>query len=247
MTRPSSSSAHRVGPGVIFDLESLLLDPAAGVRHALTCLARACGADPARIPMAKALHGLKLDDVLAKLADTREERVIAQMAEQYWHFYEAESRYLAPLRAGASDLLTTLSDIGAELHYVSTLGPQASVRLVNAHGLNTALKSIYTPPIAICAGARAGLLERFVQNLQCPLADCLVLGDGGTELYAAQRLGIPALAIGYGRTSLALLESLPGLLGIALSPQEVSGWLRAGQLARRSLDGSVQRDSARLH
>lgn len=239
--------AGHQAPGIVFDLESLLLDTAVGVRHALLSVAQGCRASPDRVPEGAALRTSKLSELLAVIAGTRDLSLISDLAEHYWRVYEQDSRYRAPLLRDASALLATLGGLGAELHYVSTLGPQASVRLVHQHGLNKAISSIYTPPAAICPGARAKLLENFIQSSSRIPDQHLVLSDGAGELYAAQRLGIPALALGYGATPLAVLESLPGLTGIAPSPSSVGDWLQAGSLARRSLQASARRESSRLH
>lgn len=223
------------GPSVIFDLESLLLDPYAGMRDALMSVARACHVSAARVPVDEFLGCSRLSDVLAEIAGTDDASLLADLTQHYRRVYEQESRYRAPLLPGARELLSRFAEVDAELHYVSTLGPLASTHLVHLHGLQKSIATVYTPAAAVCPGARGGLLETFVRASGRAAGEYLLLSDGYAELATALRLGVPALALGYGRTPLPLLEALPGLLGIALKPLDVSDWLAAGALAQRSV------------
>ncbi|MGQ0620496.1 MAG: hypothetical protein ACT4QA_11350 [Panacagrimonas sp.] len=160
---------------------------------------------------------------------------------------EPETRLRLPMRAGAESLLPTLAGQGMDLHYVSTLGPQASVMLVRRHRLIGALTTIYTPPQAVRPCARPALVASFVQSTKRPPQAYLLLSDWPPELYAAQVLGMTALGLGYGRVPPEQLESIPGLLGVASSPSEVSRWLLAGWGANQSRKLTSRRDAARLH
>lgn len=223
------------GPIVIFNLESLLVDTVAGVRRALDSVARMCGHRGFPTLSQDDLRSRSLGDLIGDMSAGADPSLAAEFVEHYWRVYEQQARYQAPLLPGAKGLIEFLPGLTPERHYLSTSGPEVATRLTHRHGLQQTLTSVYTPPIAVCSRARGVLLEQFFRTQDVEPSDCLVISDCVTELYAAQRLGVAALALGYGPSPLQALESIAGLVGVAQSPRDVALWLSAQSMARRCL------------
>lgn len=240
---PTSGDALRL----VFDLETLLIDRAAGVRHALTTVARThrCAW---RSPLTvDDLRSRTLGEVLAEIADCGDHLLINDLVAQYWRVYEHDSRYRAPLLPGAQALIDQIRDAGVELHYLSTWGPQIASRMAHSHGLEPLLTTVYTPQQRVCPCLRARLFACFIASQPHPPDTYLLLSDTVDELACAQRLGVPAIGLGYAQNPSAALEAVDGVIGVAASPAEAAHWIRA-QRAYRLCLGLRQRDgTARLH
>lgn len=243
----SSDVAEPIGPSIIFDLDALLIDTIAGVRNAFNAVARMRRGTFLKSLTRDDLRNRSLTDYITDIAGCSDPAVIAELTDHYWRVHEQEVRFRAPLLPGAARLLETLKDQRAELHYVSTDGPEAATRLVQRRGMQQMLTTIYTPPVAICPRARAPLLEDFINSREQPADSHLLLSDNLFELHTALRLGVPALALGYGQTPRQVLDAAPGLLGVAHSPDDVGSWLLARETAQRCLLNASRRPSARLH
>lgn len=236
-----------VASRVVFDLESLLVETLAGVCHSLDAVAQTRGGRFLRKLTIEDLRATRLRTLLVEIAGTDDEPLIDSLFRLYWRNYEDEGRYRAPLRPGARDLVAAIMEWGMELHYVTTLGPDTATKLVRELGLNRAITSIYTSPSPICGGARAGVFENFVSISAHPPGSFLLLSDHLPELMTAQRLGVPALGIGYGHTPHLVLDTLPGVLGVASSPTDVIDWLSAQALANEHVQAAAHRNAVRLH
>ena len=223
------------GPIVIFNLESLLVDTVAGVRRALDSVARMCGHSGFPKLNREDLRSRSLGDLISDMTCGADATLAAEFVEHYWRVYEQQARYQAPLLPGAKALISLLPNLARELHYLSTAGPEVATRLTDVHGLQRALTSVYTPPTGVCSRARGVLLEQFFRTHDVVPSNCLVVSDCVTELYAAQRLGVATLALGYGHSPLQALESVAGVMGVAHSPRDVAVWLSAQSMTRRCL------------
>lgn len=231
---------------IVFDLDSLLIDTLAGVRHALNAVAHTRGSAWLHPLTHEDLRCRSLADFITEIAGTDDPALIAELIERYWRVYEQDSRYRAPLRPGAEALLDAFEQRGAELHYVSTYGPQIATLLVRRHALQQRLTSVYTAPLGICPCARAGLFETFIAGRKHPADAHLLLSDQLSEIYTAQRLHVPVLALGYGCTPPQILDSVTALLGVAHTPDDVANWLLARDAAALCLRRACA-PSARLH
>lgn len=231
------------GPIVIFNLESLLVDTVAGVRRALDSVVRLRGHSGFPKLSQEDLRSRSLGDLIGNMTCGTDATLAAEFIEHYWRVYEQQARYQAPLLPGAKGLIGLLPNLASELHYLSTAGPEVATRLAHVHGLQQTLTSVYTPPTAVCSRARGVLLEQFFRTQDVAPSNCVVVSDCVTELYAAQRLGVAALALGYGHSPLQALESVAGVIGVAHSPRDVAVWLSAQSMARRCLRAMTRRPS----
>lgn len=245
-TRPLASAPVRLQ--IVCDLETLLVDTAAGVNLALDTIARRTRGTPAPLRLSSEnLQSWPLDILLSELAGSADPQLRTELLEHYRRVYEEESRWQAPLQPGAQTLIETLTGLDADLHVVSTLEPASAIRRVQAHRLQSALTTLYTPPQRICPRFRAALFLSFMARRQHPADAYLLLSDNLAEIDAARRLGVAVLALGYGQTPAGRLETVDGLLGVAHSPLDVSHWLNAREAARLCLHHTAERPAARLH
>lgn len=232
---------------LVFDLEAMLIDTVAGVQHALDVVARKQRANWRRLLTIEDLRSTRLETLITDIAGSADPKLIEKLSQDYWKMYEQESRYQAPLREGAMELVQALKEQGSELHYITTLGPEAATRLTRHHALNRMITSIYTSPAPICAYARASVFGHFVSESGHAPESFLLLSDHLPELMTAQRLGVPALGLAYGHAPQVVLETLPGVLGVASSPADVIDWLNARNLANQHVQAVATRYAARLH
>ena len=235
------------GPIVIFNLESLLIDTVAGVRRALGSVARLCGHRGFPTLSQDDLRARSLGDLIGEMSHGSDAELQVEFVEHYWQTYEQRARYEAPLLPGARPLIELLPSLSSELHFLSTSGPDVATRLTHRHGLQNLLTSVYTPPSPVCASMRGALLEQFFRTQDVARSNCLVLSDCITELYAAQRLGVAALGLGYGLSPVNAIETVNGVLGVAQSPRDVALWLSAQAMTRRCLQAVTRRPSTHHH
>ncbi len=157
------------------------------------------------------------------------------------------ARYAAPLHREAMTIIERITGLGAEWHFVSTDGPEVATRMVRAFGLAEAVTTVYTPPTGICRRARSGLVENYINGRRESLASHLVVSDELFEIFAAQRLGVPTLAVANGQTPAQVIEAIPIPVGIARSLDELADWIEAHALARNCLSAAAVRPQGRLH
>lgn len=241
---PAPSSFTPRVPALVFDLESLLLDIDSGIRLALEEVAKSCATRlPADIGSSE-LRTRKLSEVLAQISGERDAQRINALADQYWRAYEERTRFLAARRAGAESLLMTLRHYPGELHYLSTLGPQPAAQLLQVLDLHDHIASVFSSPQPACPCTRARLLETFLKRSQQPAAQFLLLSDNLGELAAAQRLGMPALALAYDAPARQQIETRLAAPDLARNPGEVLRWLTAAALTRERLQSTAGRVSS---
>lgn len=231
-------------PALVFDLESLLLDIDSGIRLALQDVAQQCGKPVPAEVRGTGLRTRRLSEVLAQIAGDDDAQRLGQLADQYWRSYEERTRFLAARRAGADSLLMTLRHYPGELHYLSTLGPQPAARFLQVLDLQGHVSSVFSSPQPACPCTRARLLENFLKRARQPAAHFLLLSDSLGELAAAQRLGMPALALAYEPATRQQIDTRLAAPDLARNPGEVMRWLTAAALTRERLQAAAGRASS---
>lgn len=247
---PPDTPPHTPRPrcgGLIFDPETLLLDVDNGIRQTLEQPSRRRGR---AVPLAIAhgeLRSRPMREVLRMLAGSDDPRAVTALAEQYWQLYSDQTRFQAPVRRGGAELREVLAvQQSLDLHYLSALGPGASMRMLQACGFTAAEVSIFTSPEPSCPCARPSLLENFIcASSRAPQA-WLLLSDNPTELKVARRLGVPALALAYDAGMRQHFDASLGMVGVAGSPADVLSWLGAHERMRGGLQLAADRATAQL-
>lgn len=231
---------------VIFDPESLLLDPAPGIEHSMRWAMRDLGIE---VPK----HWFERNwtaqtpfwETLTQLMETSDPELIEFGRERYFAHFNEQGRFRCILRPGSMQLLAALaSDPRLELHYLTHIGAEGAVRLLDAYGLSHIPRVVVAPESPACPGLRLSLMKQHVENSGRPRGSWALLSDHPWELMAARRMGLRAVGIGYARLPLASLCALnPD--AIAATPSEVHACLGDDSLQAQEL--RVVRGLARIH
>ncbi|MDB5988184.1 MAG: putative phosphatase [Nevskia sp.] len=194
---------------LIFDAESLLLDPTQGIQHSLLGALQQLGR---RLPDHAFRHWslrTPLREALAILMDCRDPQQLDQACDCFFQHYEQSGRFCCSLRPGALALLNTLAgDARFELHYLTHIGAQAAARLLDVYGFGKFVRSIFTSEAPTCPGVRPHLMQQLVASSCQPPSRWVLLSDHPYELMTAQELHLRSIALGYGRAPLPTLLQL---------------------------------------
>jgi len=194
---------------LIFDAESLLLDPTQGIQHSLLAALRQLGQRLTRHAFRHWSLRTPLRESLAILLNSRDPQQLDQACDLFFQHFEQDGRFRCSLRPGALALLEDLArDPRFELHYLTHIGAQAAARLLDVYGIGQLVRSIFSSEAATCPGVRPQLMQQLVLNSRQPPSRWVLLSDHPYELMAAQELHLRSIALGYGRAPLPTLLQL---------------------------------------
>jgi len=234
------------GLAVIFDPESLLLDPAPGIEYAMRWAMRDLGIEvPQRWFERNWTVRTPFWETLTQLMETSDPELIEFGRERYFAHFNECGRFRCTLRPGSMQLLACLaSDPRLELHYLTHIGAERAARLLDAYGLSHFPRCVVAPEAPACPGLRLSLLKRHVEHGGRPLRSWVLLSDHPWELLTARRMGLRAVGIGYARMP---LESMCALRpdAIAATLAEVPACLGGAELQEQEL--RLVRGLARVH
>jgi phosphoglycolate phosphatase-like HAD superfamily hydrolase len=211
---------------VIFDPESLLLDPRPGILGSMHAALQELGvAVPEGWFERRGTQPQPFREVLAELMGTRDPRLLEQGSSRYFAHYNENGRFRGTWLPGSLRLVADLAgDGGLDMHYLTHVGADIAQRMLESYGLKHIPRSIITPEKPACPGIRLQLIRHLVEHSDAPPESWRLLSDHPWELMAARRLSVPAVALAYGRASLrSLCQARP--VAIAASPAEVCGLL----------------------
>jgi phosphoglycolate phosphatase-like HAD superfamily hydrolase len=212
---------------VIFDAESLLIDPTPGIQHCLRLTAGDFGVAISE----RWLRGcwslrMSFPDAMRHIFDTDDLARIEDGCLCYHGHYSREGRFRGHLRPGALRLfadLTARSDL--ELTYLTHIGAAAAARLLDTYGLQRFVRCVVTPEEAHCPGVRLPLIEHLVTLDETSIDDWVLISDHPLELHFARRLcPLRTIGIGYARLPLEMLRALQPD-AVAAHPGEVAALL----------------------
>ncbi len=212
------NSSNRCERALIFDVESLLLDPTQGICESLQCALRDLGGHlPDRAFRHWSLR-TPLREALAILMHGSDSQQLDKATAAFFRHYEQQGRFRSRLRPGALPLLKNLLRSGRfELHYLTHIGAQSAARLLDLHGLGEFVRSVFTAEAPGCPGMRPHLMRHLAACSGRPPSRWVLLSDHPYEIVAAQDLHIRSIALGYGRAPLpALLQLDPDAIAANL-------------------------------
>lgn len=228
---------------VIFDVETLLLDPGESMRESL----RTALVDSGLTTMVEQIDGsahvpkAELADLLAEILKMQDSARAETALGRFSEHYSQQGRYRCRFRPGSLQLLATLASTpGVAMHYMTHIGAVAAARVLDIYGLQQMPRSIYTGANPCCPGMRPTLLRDWLEHSAQASGNWLLLSDSQPELLTAKRLGIRAIGLGYGRVPQAMLRRLR-VDGVASDLREVTRLLLnyvGDGGARRSLGNS---------
>ena len=128
-------------------------------------------------------------------------------------------------------MIDALSAIDWPLHYLTHIGRTAAYRLVRTFAPQAGINSILSTQGAGSGLMRPHLLSGLLRDHKFAAAETLLLTDHPLELSAAADLGVPAMALAYGRSpATMLLHYRPAAL--ARTCREAASLLRLHAMPR---------------
>lgn len=222
---PANDGAGRLQ--LIFDVETLLLDPLQGMIDSVGWAMIERGLAPTPVDIEKAGIGRKpVSQVLSALMETEDVQRVSEAVARFQGFFNDSGRFRCSLRKGALQMLQTLArDPRIELHYLTHAGTRTAHRILEQYGLTHLPMSVVTLEHATCPGIRLPMMKFMVEQGAKPARNWAVLSDHPWELMAAQQIGIRTLGLAYGRCELANLCALDPD-AIAAEPAEIIALLK---------------------
>ena len=214
---------------LVIDLESLILDATDGVQDSLSFTVRSLGLNVCDQELAKVSGGEPISALLFRWIG--EPQATRQALHIYQEHFDSQGRYASRLRPGADDVIDALSAIDWPLHYLTHIGRTAAYRLVRTFAPQAGINSILSTQGAGSGLMRPHLLSGLLRDHKFAAAETLLLTDHPLELSAAADLGVPAMALAYGRSpATMLLHYRPAAL--ARTCREAASLLRLHAMPR---------------
>lgn len=223
---PVVESSERIQ--LIFDAETLLLDPLPGVIDSVGWALIEQGMAPTVAQMENAGVGRRpISHVLSALMDTQDTQTVATATSRFHSYFNNSGRFRCSLREGALSLIQTLaSDPRFELHYLTHIGTRDTQKLLEHYGLGHVPMSVTTLEHATCPGIRLPMMKFMVEQTAKASRNWVLLSDHPWELMAAHQIGIRSIGLAYGRSDLSSLCALEPD-AIAAAPTEMMNLLKS--------------------
>jgi phosphoglycolate phosphatase len=189
---------------VVFDLDGVLIDSGAGIRHSLDVALVSLGLDAASDDEARALLGPPLHEGMTSLlrgramaADTADTLVAAFRAD-----YVETSRRLTTLYDGVLATIDRLVEGGHRVALATSKPRPATEPLLAQFGLDQRLHPIGCP-IDVATDTKTDVLRRVLDTVGPSRGVTVMVGDRSHDMIAARALGVQAIGAlwGYGTRS----------------------------------------------
>lgn len=212
---------------LIFDVETLLLDPLPGMIDSVGWTMIERGLAPTSAEMEQVGVGRKpISQVLSALMETEDTQTVSEAVARYHSHFHESGRFRCNLRQGALQLIQALAaDSRFELHYLTSIGTRAAHKLLEQYGLTHLPMNVVTLEHATCPGIRLPMMKFMVEQGAKAARNWAVLSDHPWELMAAHQIGIRSIGLAYGRCHLADLCALEPD-AIAAEPTEITQLLK---------------------
>lgn len=217
---PATDGAGRLQ--LIFDVETLLLDPLPGMIDSVGWTMIERGLAPTSTEIEQAGVGRRpISQVLSALMETEDTCIVTEAVSRFHGHFNVSGRFRCSLREGALPLLQTLAkDPLVELHYLTHIGARSAHKLLEQYGLAHLPMNVVTLEHATCPGIRLPMMKFMVEQGAKGARRWTVLSDHPWELMAAHQVGIHSVGLAYGRCDLADLCALEPD-AIAAEPAEI--------------------------
>ncbi|PTU33073.1 HAD family hydrolase [Stenotrophobium rhamnosiphilum] len=212
---------------LIFDVETLLLDPMPGIADSVGWAMIEQGLAPTIDEMEEAGIGRRpISQVLSTLLGTEDTRVIADATARYHSYFNDSGRFRCRIRESGVRLAQVLArDSRFELHYLTHIGSRNTHKILHHYGLSQMTLSVVTLEHATCPGIRSPLMKIMVEQSASAARNWVLLTDHPWELMAAHQIGMRSIGLAYGRSDVASLCALEPD-AIATDPAEIHDLLR---------------------
>ena len=183
-----------IGPGVIFDMDGLLID---SERAALTCWREAAAAQSLVVDDTLWLSMVGLHE--AGCAELLDDLLGAEQAERLTlackHRYDVLLEQGLPLKSGVHALLQDLSDLGVPLAVAtSTRGDRARIKLARS-GIAHFFRHVVTSSDVTHAKPAPDLYLLAAERLGIPPKECIALEDSEFGVRAAAAAGLRVIQV----------------------------------------------------
>ncbi|YCK79714.1 HAD hydrolase-like protein (plasmid) [Arthrobacter sp. D3-18] len=223
---PLRTTRRSNGPGVLFDLDGTLVDPAGGITVGIAHALTAAGMDPPDEATLRAMVGPKLADALLTHTTARPEQIPGIIAS-YRQWYATTGMAMGAVYPGITDLLDALVDAGITLG-VATQKPRTIARtILQTHGIEAYFDVVAGAPDeeALMPGEQGytpGKTEIIAEALAAlKPATAVMVGDRAQDVEGARANDIACLGAGWGYASPGELTEAGAALVVA-DPKDVT-------------------------
>lgn len=188
---------------VVVDLESLILDATPGIQDSLIFTARSLALNVSDEELSQVVGGEPISALLFRWIG--EPQATRQALQVYQEHFDAHGRFLSCLRPGADAVLDAIASVDWPVHYLTHIGKDAAFRLLKAYAAQSGIHSIISTQGSGSGLMRPHLLSGLLRDRAVGASETLLVTDHPLELSAAADLGVPAMALAYGRSPPAML------------------------------------------
>ncbi len=191
------------GGQVVLDLESLILDSTLGVQDSLRFTVRSLGLSVSDEELSRVAGWEPVSAVLFRWIG--EPDATRQALQLYQDHFDSQGRFQAQLRPGAQAVLDAVRNVHWQVHYMTHIGRDPAFKLMKQFAPDSGIRSIISSARSGSGLMRPHLLSGLLRNGGISPARTLLVTDHPLELSAAADLGVPAMALGYGRAPAVML------------------------------------------
>lgn len=187
---------------VFLDLDGTLVDPKPGITGSVIHALRTVGVEPPAVETLTWVIGPPLDQSLAQLGAPDPSAALAA----YRAHYQAGAMYEVSLYCGVEHALAQLAQSYRLI--LATAKPHVFARKITAHvGLDRHLTDQFGPELDGTRNDKASLLEHACTQLRFDPRRCVMVGDRGMDMVAAEANGMPFVAALWGYAEAGELDA----------------------------------------
>jgi phosphoglycolate phosphatase len=194
---------------VIFDLDHTLLDPTEGIISSIAYALEAIHFPVPEMSVLKATVGLSIEDTFEKLTQSSNHVLFANFAK---YFYEKEASAMnvsCTLLAGVMNLLYYLKQMEISLAIVSNRSQKTMMPMLQSNKLADHFEIIVGKEDVQRGKPDPEGLFSVLEYYKTSKEECLYIGDSITDGQAAEKAGMPFIAVLTGYTTREQFAKVP--------------------------------------
>jgi phosphoglycolate phosphatase len=212
-------------PVVLLDLDGTLTDPASGILSAVRAALVELGRPPPEAAALRWVIGPPLRASFARLLGGTDQ--VETALALYRERYGAGGLFDAELYPGVRAALAAMAGRGWRLWLCTAKPAVYAERIVDHFGLAPPIAAVYGPDLDGRFDDKGDLIAHILSTTGADPARAVMVGDRGSDISAARRNGLRALAVGWGygdaaeladaNAHCAEMAALPGMVGRLLA------------------------------
>lgn len=205
---------------VIFDWDGTLMDSTGRIVQCLAAAANDVALPPLPAATLQSIIGLGLEEAIRALYPEADGERIEAMRQCYATHFIAAEQTPSPLFPGALVTLETLQREGMQLAVATGKSRRGLDRVWGNTGLGRFFHASRCAD-ETCSKPHPAMVQELLDEMDCPPARALVIGDTSFDMEMAERAGVDRIGVTYGahpptrlmpHTPLALLAKIDDVL-----------------------------------